>query len=202
MLEDTMSRDAETGTHSLLPPLNLPRYDQLPSFGIYVDQLISFVNETVQFSYMPDEKALTASMVNNYVKQGVVPKPEKKKYSRNHIAYLIVVCILKKVFSIQEITSLITRQIKAHPTPGAYDSFIVALEKSLAEVFSQPSNLAEVFSQPSNLAEVFSQPSSHKKTKGDTPFDNLLMDRAVLTFSNKLFVQIKMLHNAEDQKRS
>ena len=52
----------------------------------------------------PDkEKGLTASMVNNYVKHGYLPKPDKKKYQRKQIARLIAITTLKSVFSIQEI---------------------------------------------------------------------------------------------------
>ena len=154
-----------------LENLILPRYDSLPSFGIYVDQLVSFVNDTVSFSYMPDEKPLTASMVNNYVKQGLLPKPNKKKYSQYHIAALIAICILKKIFSIHEIAQLIQIQMDAYQMGQAYDSFIDSLERCLAQVF-------------------FDKPSKRTGTASSNS-DALLVERAVLTFSNKLYVQIK-----------
>lgn len=156
-----------------LAELKLPRYDDLPTFGVYVDQLISYVNDTVGFSLTPEEKPLTASMVNNYVKQGVVPKPEKKKYTRDHIAYLIAVCILKKVFSIQEVTTLIRLQIDVYPTDQAYDLFVDSLEQCIFAVFSGEGTLGGAA-------------SSDRRT--------LLVERAVLTFSNKLFVQMRIVN--------
>ena len=147
----------------------LPRYKDLPSFDIYADQLIPLVNETVGLYYLPEEKLLTASMVNNYVKQGVVPKPGKKKYSRNHIAYLIVICILKKVFSIHEIFQLIQLQKSALDSDKAYDAFIDTLEGSINEVFL-----------------------GHAAPEVENPFsaqDALILDRAVAAFSNKVYTQ-------------
>lgn len=156
----------------------LPRYDNLPAFGVYVDQLISYVNDIVDFSYMPEEKPLTATMVNNYVKQGAVPKPEKKKYTRNHIACLIIICLLKKVFSIREITELIQIQIEAYPTELAYDSFISSLEVSLAEVFTGAGS-----NTPADRDDELNQ-------------ETVLVESAVTTFCNKLFVQKGIIEKA------
>ena len=46
-------------------------------------------------------------MINNYVKDGVLPRPEQKKYSRDHLALLMVICMLKQVLSIQDVSSLL-----------------------------------------------------------------------------------------------
>jgi Domain of unknown function (DUF1836). len=42
-------------------------------------------------------------MVNNYVKNGLLPHPEKKRYTREHLAYLIAITFLKQVVSINDI---------------------------------------------------------------------------------------------------
>lgn len=164
-----MSTSAQEHTFDEVASHSLPRYNELPSFGVYVDQLVTFVNSMVDVYYLKDEKVLTASMVNNYVKQGVVPKPEKKKYSRNHIAYLMVVCVLKKVFSIQEITELVDQQIAILPTETAYNAFVEQLECSIKRVFSE-----DMDTQGAPI------PSNDER---------FLVERAVSTFSNKVFVQ-------------
>ncbi|MCL2529561.1 MAG: DUF1836 domain-containing protein [Coriobacteriia bacterium] len=170
-LDDSMALSASTAEPSL-HNLALPRYDSLPSFGIYVDQLVSFVNDTVGFFAMPDEKPVTAAMVNNYVKQGVMPRPIKKKYGRNHIAYVIVICILKKVFSIQEINQLIQLQKSLYDSGPAYDAFIESLEKDLAQLFGGVAGAGG---------------------KDAAPVDReLLVQRGVSTFSNKLFIQMTL----------
>lgn len=153
---------------------SLPSYEDLPSFGIYVDQLVSYVNKAVSVYYTQDEKLLTATMVNNYVKQKVIPKPEKKKYNKDHIAYLIVLCLLKKVFSITEITELIGIQVESHPVSQAYDSFISMVKTSIEEVFSSTCSESKSYDALSENA--------------------LLLRRVVDAFSNKMYAQTLSQH--------
>ena len=47
-------------------------------------------------------------MINNYVKNGLIPHPDKKKYTKEHLAGLMAVCMLKQVLSIQDIKTLLT----------------------------------------------------------------------------------------------
>jgi hypothetical protein len=173
-----MSPLDSTDDATRLAAQKLPRYEELPSFGIYVDQLVSYVNDSVDPYYLPAEKLLTASMVNNYVKQGVVPRPEKKKYTRNHIACLVVVCVLKKVFSIQEIAQLVNQQLGSAPTQLAYDAFLDRLEQSMAAVCPEEGTVAPHDAQ----------------TQGSE--DTLLLERAVSTVANKIFVQRQLASTA------
>ena len=74
--------------------LHLPRYGEFPNIELYIDQLLNYIED--QLDFLPSEegeKLLTTSMVNNYVKQGIVAPTEKKRYAKYHIAYIIVVCI-------------------------------------------------------------------------------------------------------------
>ena len=63
----------------------LPRYDEIPSVGLYLDQAVQYVNG--HYRSFPGV-ALTPSMVSNYVKQGLVNHPIKKKYTREQLACL------------------------------------------------------------------------------------------------------------------
>ena len=62
-----------------------------------------YVNQVTQSTLGPNDKGLTASMVNNYVKHGHVAKPIKKKYNAAQVARLIVITSLKTIFEISEI---------------------------------------------------------------------------------------------------
>ena len=62
--------------------LHLPRYGEIPRIDLYMDQLVGFLEETLAPLYQPDEKIITRSMVNNYVKQGVLAAATGKKYTR------------------------------------------------------------------------------------------------------------------------
>ncbi len=110
---------------------HLPRFDELPTVDLYMDQILNYVTDQVALTVPPGEKALTASMVNNYVKRKLIPQPQAKKYSHIHMAHLIVVCILKQTFSITEIFQLIGVQADNYELSGAYDMFCTAFEESL-----------------------------------------------------------------------
>ncbi len=119
-----------------LSALRLPRYDEIPHIDLYMDQLVSLLEETLAPLYGPDEKILTRSMVNNYVKQGILPAAVSKRYARAHVAYLVVICTLKQTFSIAEIDRLIRAQIASFDTHIAYDYFCDALEAALRALFA------------------------------------------------------------------
>lgn len=44
---------------------------------------------------------MTKSMVNNYVKVGMIPRPTGKKYDRDHLAMLIMIGVLKQALSME-----------------------------------------------------------------------------------------------------
>ena len=83
----------------------LPDWDDLPQIDLYLDQVIALVNQYLGFFvYDPtEEKLLTPSMVNNYVKQRLIPAPIRKKYGRRHIALLLMICTFKQAVSMAAI---------------------------------------------------------------------------------------------------
>ena len=110
----------------------LPRYNDLPSVGLYLDQTVQFVNGYFR-SFCGVE--LTPSMVSNYVKKGVVDHPIRKKYTRDQIASLMYIAVSKTVLSIENIDTLFKMQ-KAYCSAGAaYDTFCEELERCLPFVF-------------------------------------------------------------------
>lgn len=111
-----------------------PRWEQLPAIGLYMDQVTGYLNEVFAPLCVPgEEKLLTKAMVNNYVKQKVLPPPESKKYSRTHVAELLAICVLKQVLSIQEVGRLIRLQAAGYETREVYDYFCEQLEAALAQ---------------------------------------------------------------------
>ena len=53
--------------------------------------------------YPGDDKILTKTMINNYAKAGILPRPDKKRYNRRHLITLTYIFLLKQVLSIQDI---------------------------------------------------------------------------------------------------
>ena len=71
----------------------LPEWDELPDFGLYMDQLVTYVART--FPGISGRLDLTSSMINNYVKAGLIEKPTGKKYSREALAQLLMISLMK-----------------------------------------------------------------------------------------------------------
>ena len=82
------------------------------------------------------EGVLTSSMVNNYVKAGVLPRPEKKKYSRDHLAMLTMICMLKSL-SIPDISSLMNILREESGEQEMYSRFSEAQQSAIDEVCSR-----------------------------------------------------------------
>lgn len=110
-------------------------WDRLPEIYLYMDQVLTYMKKQLQL-YERDEGSslLTSSMINNYVKDGVLPRPEQKKYSREHLAILTVICMLKNVLSIQDISSLIKTLLINASQSEMYDRFCGAQAAALKEV--------------------------------------------------------------------
>lgn len=114
----------------------LPRWEELPDIDLYMDQLIGYLEKKLVFLLQTDdEKCVTSTMINNYVKKKIIPAPEKKKYTKIHLAYLIIIITLKKVFSISQIYALIQNIIKQNSLDEAYDNFCSEMESAFNLVF-------------------------------------------------------------------
>lgn len=149
----------------------LPRFNELPRVPLYKDQVIIYLEEVVKvININENEKLLTPTMLNNYVKQKVVSPPQDKKYNEKHLAYLIVVCILKQAFSLNEVCNLINMQIESCPIEVAYDYFCTEIEKAVNAAF---------------LTRDFSYPSS---ATTDTR-ESEMARSAIMAFTHKLFIQ-------------
>ncbi|MFI3226196.1 MAG: DUF1836 domain-containing protein [Clostridia bacterium] len=116
---------------------HLPRWDELPAIEYYMDQVIEYINSYVKiFSDDGNSNLLTAAMINNYVKLGLIPAPVKKKYSKIHISNLIVITIIKQVCVISQIKEAILLQMKSNGGRGAYNIFCAEIEKSVISISS------------------------------------------------------------------
>ncbi len=146
-----------------------PRYDELPPIPLYSDQVIEALNDYLSpFRQMSAEQTITPAMIDNYVKQRLIPPPVKKRYDRDQLARLYCICLLKHVFSISEIRGLLDIQTRTYPFPQAYDYFCSELETALKATFS-----TRDFSAPSHASKV-------------TPESELVRSSA-LCFANKVF---------------
>ena len=87
---------------------------------------------------------ITTSMISNYVKKKIVTSPVKKQYSRDQIACLIFVAVIKTVVSMEDIRLMVSIQRATYSTQVAYDYFCMELENMLQYVFDRKSELETV----------------------------------------------------------
>lgn len=167
----------------------LPRYNELIKFDVFMNQLLGILDEYLEiFSIPGEQKTLTASMVNNYVFKNIIERPIQKKYSRSHIAYLLVIGILKQVLPISDVAEIISMALKQYDIEVAYEYFCIELEKALKATFEVRDFAVIEETQPSKT----------------TPLSTLVRS-AVLSFANQLYVRKSIYyatHNVAAQNPS
>ena len=124
-------------------------WDQLPDFALYMDQVLSYMDrQVIRFD---EDDGLTAAMVNNYTKSGLVPRAEGKKYNRDHLAYLTAICVLKRVMSTRDMDLLIKEELQGDLSiPDGYAAFCRSLDQAL----SLTANEMEHYAGSDDLADA------------------------------------------------
>ncbi len=106
-----MTIDPQDILNSILTSLERIDYikpKEIPNIDLYMDQVTTFMEEHLHTSKRyPDDKILTKTMINNYAKNNLIPAPEKKKYSKEHMLLLIYIYYYKGLLSINDIQSLL-----------------------------------------------------------------------------------------------
>ena len=83
--------------------------EDVPDIALYMDQITGFMDSKLESCKRhPDDKILTKTMINNYTKNRVIPPPEKKKYSKDHLLLMIFVYYLKDFLQINDIKTLLS----------------------------------------------------------------------------------------------
>ena len=110
-----------------------PRWDDLPD-NIASSEIIEYFKEKFSDIFLDDD-LLTKTMIQNYVKWKMVPAPTGRKYNREQIAIIIVICIFKQVLSIKEIVDGVYLQNKLMEIPMAYNILAEKIEKAIKSIF-------------------------------------------------------------------
>ena len=105
-------------------------WDQLPDFALYMDQVLSYMDrQVIRFD---KDDGLTAAMVNNYTKSGLVPRAAGKRYGREHLAYLTGICVLKHAMSTRDMDLLLNEELQGGRTVAqGYGDFCASLDGAL-----------------------------------------------------------------------
>lgn len=78
--------------------------EEIPKLDLYMDQVIQlFENKFGESKRNEDEKVLTKTMINNYVKGKLIFPIQNKKYSKDHLILMSLIYQLKGGLSINDI---------------------------------------------------------------------------------------------------
>lgn len=121
---------------SIIESLSAMEYvksSEIPSIDLYMDQVLTFMNTHLgNAKRYDDDKIMTKTMINNYAKNRLIPAPEKKKYSKEHIMVLMFIYYFKNILSIGDIQSILNPLTERYFANGKD----LNLEKIYEEVFS------------------------------------------------------------------
>lgn len=141
--------------------LDYVKPEDIPDIDLYVDQVTTFIGshlESVKRS--PEDKLLTKTMINNYTKNHVLPSPDKKKYSRDHLLMLIYIYYFKSFLSIKDIQTLLK------PITEKY--FGKDTDTSFFDIYKELVEMGQAESR--NLfKDILSKYSASQKTFADAP---------------------------------
>ena len=166
--------------HISLPicQFRLPRYEEIPTVGLYLEQVTKYIGD-----YLSPLSGveITSSMISNYVKKKLVSNPVRKQYSRDQIAYLMFVAVVKTVVSMEDIRLMISIQQKTYSAQRAYDYFCLELENVLQFVFDRK-----------NALDVVGVDSTDEK---------VMLRNTIITVAHKVYLNALLAELREEQQR-
>ncbi len=159
-----MNIELDNLLNSILNSLNELDYIKardIPGIDLYMDQVLTLMEENLRNStrYPETDKLLTKTMINNYAKEDMFPPPVKKKYTKEHVLYLIFIYYYKGIMSLDDIKTLFE--------PIARDFFGKEEGTGMEEIYN------EIWKIEFSQIEQFKKDIIRKYNKAETSFEHL-----------------------------
>ena len=112
---DSQIREIMRAVMNKFSSLSYIKPEDIPDIPLYMDQITTFMETKLDScKRYPEDKLLTKTMINNYTKNKLIPPPEKKKYSRDHLILLIYIYYMKDFLSISDIKAILQPLENSH----------------------------------------------------------------------------------------
>ncbi|WP_057742666.1 DUF1836 domain-containing protein [Liquorilactobacillus capillatus] len=134
----------------------LPLWNEFPDLELYMDQLVNLGNRYLS-PLLASE--ITPSMINSYVKKGLMVRPTKKKYTTSNLAELVVISLLKSIYPLETIRDGIKQSLKDNTIEQAYSYFADLFNATLKQVNADNSTFS--FNRNDKLILLTEQFSVH-----------------------------------------
>lgn len=110
-------------------------WNSLPDIELYRDQLLNYMKR--QHSLQAEDAQLTGAMINNYIKSGLLPRANGKKYTKDHLVYLTAICSLKQVLSVGETDELLKLQPEISNAREFYEEYLSLIDGAYMDTAGQ-----------------------------------------------------------------
>ena len=146
-----------------LDTISYVKPDKIPYIDIYMDQVTGFMEEHLRrVKRHEDDKILTKTMINNYTKARILPSPEKKKYSREHMFMLLFIYYYKGILSLDDLKVILEDVKNEH-----FKHRDLSVEDIYKEVFSMEASQMDVLKNDiKQKYELAQKTFSGKKASG------------------------------------
>ena len=146
-----------------LDTISYVKPDKIPYIDIYMDQVTGFMEEHLRrVKRHEDDKILTKTMINNYTKARILPPPDKKKYSREHMFMLLFIYYYKGILSLDDLKVILEDVKNEH-----FKHRDLSVEDIYKEVFSMEASQMDVLKNDiKQKYELAQKTFSGKKASG------------------------------------
>ena len=119
--------------------------EDIPNEEMFMEQVTTFMEKHLKANLRnEEEKTLTKAMINNYTKNKLMPPPVKKRYSREHLIFLIYIYYMKNVMSISDIQKMMEPLMSYDMTDEKlYEIYKKTFEMEKAEYFNIEDSVIE-----------------------------------------------------------
>ena len=119
--------------------------EDIPNEEMFMEQVTTFMEKHLKANLRnEEEKTLTKAMINNYTKNKLMPPPVKKRYSREHLIFLIYIYYMKNVMSISDIQKMMEPLMSDDMTDEKlYEIYKKTFEMEKAEYFNIEDSVIE-----------------------------------------------------------
>ncbi len=129
-----MEQQFKDRINASIEALRLPTFQEIPDVGLYLEQTAKYISDSLAPVL---DTPMTGSMISNYVKKGLIPKPVRKQYGREQIAQLMFIALAKTVVSMDDLHLMLSIQRDTYAIQVAYEYFRTELYGTLEYVFTR-----------------------------------------------------------------
>ena len=173
----------------------------IPNIPLYMDQVTTFMDAQLSSSRRYEsDKILTKTMINNYAKNKLLPPPDKKRYSRDHMLILLFIYYYKSILQLNDIEAIL-RPLKEKYFDGQGDA---KLKDIYDEIFDlepavKAKTLRDVSEMGVNAQETFQESDPRFQQLSDEDRKELQLFLFLCEIGTDIYLKKLLMEKVADQ---